>query len=439
MAKPRRVVWVEGMSLAQQHLQHWDHEYRQQLRMVQENFSPYGYGLFEMEIDSVAIQQGLFRVEKLTAIFPNRQWVNFTCQQNKQLSCYLELEVGSTVEVFLCLPMNQQVKGISGYPETQSITAWRGTYECIHDDYDDTREVEVLFAEPELYLLTSKVGLEQFFYLKIAEVTLQESYGLNKNYYPPAIFISSSTELFNQLLSMSAYLEGQTQLLQKTVVKINLTRDINLLLHVLSLTTQASGRMKALTCQRQETPKSFYDIGIDLLSSLAGLSGGQFDFELIEYNHLDLKNTFYEIKSQLDFAYKKIVPSTDKVIPLEKKSQGYYFSKNIAVSDLTEQRIYLSVVSTIVGEEWKNDFSKSIKIAAVDELPKIISSSISGVGLTLVSHLPNSMSLVPGQVFFEMITHGIYWDQILGSGSLGIFVPEFYKDCKIGLVVHKNV
>ncbi len=439
MIKQKKVVWIEGMNLSQQHLQCWDQSHEAFLQVIQNNFFPFGYGVIEWDIDRDDLALGLLRIKKLEAIFPNRQWIQFNSQQGKPLSCQLRLEPGQVEEIFIGLPVNQEVGNINGYPASQTICRWNGSYEAIEDCYDNDRKTEILLAEPELYLLTSRTGLEQFYAIKVAEVFLDTTYQVKKDYYIPSIFISSDDNLHNELLSFITFLNTKIQILKSQLSGMNMAGDVNLLNHISSITTQSIARLQILSCQYHATPEKFYTTCMDLLSYLAGLSRDACHFQIIEYEHEHLARTFHNLKEQLEIMYHSIIPTSYKNIALEEKDKNHYFSQNIEFADLNEGRIYLIVTSPMVGSDWKDNFIQSIKIASMDDLSKIVSSSIPGVSLKTIHHPPGSITLAKGQHLFEMINHGMCWDQILVTRNLGIFVPELFHECQITLVVHRYV
>ena len=147
------VVWSEGTLLTQQHFQQWQLFLEQQRIETMKMSEPYYWGVQSLSIDESALLNGVFRVKECQAIFPHGQLVMFNTEQSGELTCDLRDDHADSSGIYLCIPLNQQIAGLSGYSENKKQSGWRTKYETIQDLYDLSREREVAFGEANLMLL----------------------------------------------------------------------------------------------------------------------------------------------------------------------------------------------------------------------------------------------------------------------------------------------
>ena len=72
----RRVLWGEGLFLRPQHFQRQDAFHDGRVREVMADLHPYAWGIRASRVDVGALRNGVFRLESLSAIFPDGETVN---------------------------------------------------------------------------------------------------------------------------------------------------------------------------------------------------------------------------------------------------------------------------------------------------------------------------------------------------------------------------
>ena len=69
--RAKKLVWTEGLFITQHHLQQLDRYHEQLLHERLSAYTPYGWGISEIEIDNRALATGQFRLQRLHGIFPD--------------------------------------------------------------------------------------------------------------------------------------------------------------------------------------------------------------------------------------------------------------------------------------------------------------------------------------------------------------------------------
>ena len=204
MAGLRKVVWVEGVMLSQQHMQQWDEYHSQCLRLYSQFLSPWAWGVLSVELDTAALNNGQLHLRQCQAILPNGQLVDYHAGEQGLLSLDLQQAAKATasgkLEIFLGLAKNDGMTKVSGYPNPDYLTAWSADYQTVNDHYDASRQREVLFAKANFKLFCNDCDGEQFYHLKIAEVQHDNvNFKLNNQFIPAVIPINASQALLNCL------------------------------------------------------------------------------------------------------------------------------------------------------------------------------------------------------------------------------------------------
>ena len=134
--RQQKIVWAEGLFLGQQHFQQWDRVFQRELQQRSQLTTPHCWGLVSLNLLEEALEMGQCRLESITAILPNGQWVVHDSQRDGgPLLCDLTAG-GDRVDVWLALPDNDRVAGINGYREQGRLCAWRADYQEVADEHD---------------------------------------------------------------------------------------------------------------------------------------------------------------------------------------------------------------------------------------------------------------------------------------------------------------
>ena len=197
----KKIVWAEGIFLGQQHLQTWNQQLERYQHQRQRLSTPFDWGVISMAVDHEALTMGRFRLTQIRALFQDGRFVEKSTDNDHDLACELSSPGGEPLSVYLALPANQHVAGISGYPQRGQMSGWIADYHEQEDLYDGNRVKEVLLARPNMMLLTDEEALSSFLSLKIAEVVHQgdDRYQLVTRFIPTTCRIAASSTLIQAL------------------------------------------------------------------------------------------------------------------------------------------------------------------------------------------------------------------------------------------------
>ncbi len=171
--RQQKIVWAEGLFLGQQHFQQWDRVFQRELQQRSQLTTPHCWGLVSLNLLEEALEMGQCRLESITAILPNGQWVVHDSQRDGgPLLCDLTAG-GDRVDVWLALPDNDRVAGINGYREQGRLCAWRADYQEVADEHDPSRTREIIVGKPNLSLLRGDESREHYSSFRLASFEQQ--------------------------------------------------------------------------------------------------------------------------------------------------------------------------------------------------------------------------------------------------------------------------
>ncbi|BCR03013.1 type VI secretion protein [Desulfuromonas versatilis] len=441
MGELNKVIWAEGMFLGQQHFQAWD-RYQERSQLVRSRVqSPFSWGLLSLGIDDKAMANGNFRLQECSAIFPDGRLVSFDASRDEPLACELRCGGGETAEVFLALPANARVKGVSGYPDRSQLCGWQADYRQLGDEYDNDREREVLLARPNLALLTDRDCLEQFVCIKIARVVNEGDggYRLVREFIPPVA-----------RLGASVYLKG---LLGRVIEGIGARlRTLNdrrgqfgggpgefartdpaqiLLLHSLN-----SAYPQLLHFQQHPDlgPEPLYRLFCQLVGGLCAFSPELEVSALPRYQHGELTGVFQSFERLLGNLINFSTTAPSAALRLTRESEALLSVTGLDSQILQGASLFLEVLFEAEDPLWITDFTRQIKVASRGTIELTVASALPGVRIVHTQRPPNKLSVKSGCEYFRIEPRGDFWGKVLEEGSLALFLPRHFSAADIELV-----
>lgn len=438
--KINKVIWVEGIFLSQQHFQQWDRYWERQLQYQAHAIAPLVYGIQQLQIDEAALMNGQFRIRKLRAILPNGQNIYYEYNINQLLTCQLNMD-HAVIDIYLCVPDNQNVSGITGYDNAHVLAAYKALYENVSDEFDTNRQREVLFGDLNLSLAQTGDSLEQFCYLKIAEVIRdpKQNYQWRQDFIPALVNIQASAHLQQLLSNWIELLTAVTRLLNERRHSFN--GDVTefgqnnfeqfILLQTLM---RALVSLQHLNKHPTAHPQQLYLSCIDLLGSL-GVFSTAFSLNQIPYfQQNNLSQTFNTIDHLLRDIINNVIPMRMTSLRLRRESETLYVVDHLDKTALNKIKLFIAVFFSTIDSQWQQQFAKQIKVGAISALDSILISALPGVKLNYMQRPPTRLPIKTGYEYFYLEPTGNFWEQVISERTLGIFVPFNFAQAQLDLV-----
>lgn len=436
----RKIVWAEGLFLGQQHFQQWDQGFRKDLRQRTRLLNPHCWGIIDIAITDEALEMGQCRVEAVSAVFSNGQWVHFDSQsEGGPLICDLNAG-GDRVDVWLTQPDNDRVGGINGYQEQGRLCAWRADYQTVPDENDPARTREVIVGTPNLALLRGDESREHYAAIKIAVFEQQGDgrYALVENYIPPVINVKSSETLMTWMWRVRDFLAARVrQLSQQRNSYGDLadmgSREIGQFLRLLQL-RPALAMIDHLIQQEDGNPETLFLEMVRLVTGLRDFQPDMPELELPVYQHAELGSVFASLERLLRESLAQSAKTASTALSLKQESQALLVAEGIPWSGMGKQHLYLGVYHETEDPGWVTDFGKQVKSGSREDLELILASALPGVRLSHTQRPPNKLPVKSGFEYFRFEPTGEFWPRALEAESLAVFLPVQFQPARFELL-----
>lgn len=441
MTTLQKPVWVEGLLLGQQHFQQWQAhlEHYQWLQLC--IATTYHWGLQQLIIDEAALLNGQFHVKKCVAIFPNGEVINYKEDHETILSCKLGGETGKARAIYLALPNNKNVTGISGYNSNHKYAAWTADYQMVADLYDTNRTREVIFAKQNLQLQCDEASNEHCNIIKIAEVISSDDhqYHLIKEFIPALTCLKAAEAMID-------YLRRIIELVRAKANTIHVRRQqfrgeatqfghSDLTHFLLLLTLNATlPPLQYLSKNLTLPPQQLYLELAKLAGSLCSFSHEHNTSIIPAYQHENLTSTFSKLETVLRSLLDEVLPSQMTTLRLIREQDTLYSIDNIDSLLFDKVAFFLAVNYVTSVSDWINQFVKQVKLGPRSSIHTLVSSALTGVKISHTQRPPNKLPIKAGYEYFHIEPIGDFWQQIRSERTMSIFLPYLFVDAQIELV-----
>ncbi|WP_353221537.1 type VI secretion system baseplate subunit TssK [Salinisphaera sp. C84B14] len=438
----RRVLWGEGLFLRPQHFQRQDAFHDGRMREVMADLHPYAWGIRASRVDVGALRNGVFRLESLSAIFPDGETVNAPDSDPLPEAIGLDAlpDNTSSVVIHAAIPrfknhggnLGADGNGLSRYVKTTAQTA---------DLFTDASEAEIAFLGKSVRLLTDDKPRDEFICLPIARVERASTGGfeLDKSFMPPCLNIEASPLLQQQLRSLLDALQAKVEALyghhrepSKHVIEFR-SGDIASfwLLHTAST---SFARLSHFLHHPGLYPERLYQQMLELAGSLMTFSKVYTLNDLPAYSHDDPGPCFDALMRINRELLEAVISERYFKIALTEQRPSYYLGQ--LASDRIDERteLYLSVGADMPATELIDVVPVRFKVGAPDDVEKCVLSALPGVKLVHTPQAPAAVPVRSGQYYFALQAQGPLYERMLKAGSVMIYVPNGVSDLKLELI-----
>jgi type VI secretion system protein ImpJ len=436
----KQVVWSEGMLLGQQHFQMWDEYLHAQNDFQRAIYSPLGWGVVRAVIDEEALQNGQFQLNDYAIVFADGTIVQHDTN-SAPLSCKLSADVHGNASVYLGVPANQSVSGISGYRDNPMLPGNVGHYTQAIDRYDATRSREVLLSTPNLYLLTDENSRDEFISFKLADLTSDgnEKYRMSVEYIPPVVHIKASPVIMGIVDRLLDVIRAKTRALtdRRRQRSENVAEFSNAdvahfwLLNNLNMTVPELNYLRTQPLQHPER----------LFLTLSRLAGALSTFSLTysveslpRYVHGDLGMVFKSLEGTLRTLIDTVIPSNFATIQLKREAESLYSATQFDMQVLEGGTFYLGVKLEGLDQNWVEQFTKFAKIGSRDSIEMIVGSAMPGVQIRHQHRPPAQVPIRSHFEYFRVDGRGEFWDAIISARSIAVYIPQMFAGATIELL-----
>lgn len=445
MRQMQGVLWTKGLLLSPQHLQLHDRYFEDQLEFQMGALSRYPWGFSALAVDPEALEGGLFSVPQASGIMEDGLLFDFpeadAAPDSKTLTDYWQADQKSMM-IYLAIP--EYRTGDRNVASGESGSRTRFTAEMSHQRDENTglaeRPVEV--ARKNLRLLVEGESLEGVSTLPVARV-LRDSNGvlsLDAAFVPPLLDYAASEYLVGILRRIDSILVGKgsglSQLKRERsagLAGFGATDIPNFwLLHTIN---SYLPEIRHLQGTGPHHPLDLFKVLLGLAGSLTTFSADIQPGDLPTYQHEDLSGCFGTLDQTLRDLLDTVIASHAASIQLREVEPAVFGAPIEDERHLRAVQAYLAVRADMSEADLVERVPTSLKIASRDEIQRLFSQSISGVGLAHVAEPPRALPVKLDFRYFRLDLSDPLWQTVLMSRSIAVWVASQIPAPELELVL----
>jgi len=448
MARQQRVVWHEGMNLDPHHFQQADRYHQAALNFRARALQRYDWGFLELKIDADALAQGQLALEKCKGLTDDGLMFDMAGGDRLPKPRAIAPAFAPTVtklDVYLAIRA-ERPNGFNCRIDDEARDAAENRFTMerreLPDDNTGTNLRAIGVARPNFVLRFAEELLDEFSVLKIAEVERNATgFKVSDTFIPPCVSIAAAdnlmrlgNDLLGQLVRLSNQQRGALPFGKKDVTVADLT---GLWL------AQTINPFIALLKHRLETSRCHPEILYTDLLTLAGqLTTNPSPLGILPagfpaYEHNNLARCFPALCRLIHELLKVEVQRPYIEIGLKhSENQPLWFSESIDDGVLQNYQFYLAAGGNVEQDKITRELMQKFKIATPEGIHALAAATANGLRAVYSPRIPPGL---PDNLhYFQLEKTGFFWEAIVQSRGLAIFVPAEFMKLELKLLAVKQ-
>ena len=451
MKRQSRVVWTKGMFLSPQHFQAQDLYFEDliQSRFAASNFA--NYGVTDLRIDADSVANGFFKLVSARGVLPDGE--SFDMPGSDELPAGRQFAQTwpageETLDVYLSLPERRlnarnvtlpgQKDGSSGPPDTRYTSETK----LLPDDNQGADERPVQLGKKTFRLLFGTEFRDGYSSLRIAQLE-RSATGvplLRPSFVAPCLDLASSEYLMGLLrrqveilLTNSATLSGSRRATGKASASFSASEiDKFWQLHTFN---SHLPELKHIYNTRHGHPEIAYVAMLRLAGALSTFAQEGGPGGLPDYDHDDLGPCFQKLEARIRDLMGIIIPANFFAIPLTFTDRYIWVGSIDDDSLFKKGQFYLAVSAKMGAGDLITKVPQYLKIAAPDDLDRLVRTAVSGIGLRHTQVVPQAIPTRLENQYFQINQTGPLWERIMLTRRIGVHAPGEIVEPKMEVVV----
>jgi type VI secretion system protein ImpJ len=425
----RKPIWTEGLLVSQHHFQQQDQYFEGLVQDRIRAVSHYDWGISELKIDERGFAAGQFRLQRFSAIWPDG--VSVACGEGTGVPAPEPRDLptdAQRVEVFIGLASDNDSAQVS--LDGSGMRRYTRELATAVDTNTGTSPQEVEWARPNLRILFGNERRDGFVTLRVAELIRQDT----------GQFVVIDTRVASVLkLAAAPFLEAgmrrvlanivarQQQLFGERKGRQNAGAEFHateirkfLLLQALSAVIP---ELNHLLDTARVHPEEAYLALARLAGTLGCFSGEMEAIELPKFNYLELGETF---ESLFAIILRLVSGGTERAyteIALEHRPDGMFIGR-IVDPKLAGHEFFIAVKANMAEALVRERAPAVLKLAGWNHIYDVVKHARTGVKVAVEWSPSGALPLKPGVCFFRVAREGQYWEDIVKSATVALYLPS---------------
>jgi type VI secretion system protein ImpJ len=446
----RKPLWTEGLFLSQHHFQAQDFYHELQLRDRIAAIRRFDWGILELEVDDRLLQAGQFRLRRLEAVWPDGMVVRCGGSSEnpppeaRSFEAFFTPEL-SHLDVFVGVPAETgSAANVAAPAESAALRRFSRASRSMADFNTGGAVQDIEVAVPNLRVFFGNEQREKMSALPVAQLIRQPSGRVivRDNYVPPVLSIAAAPFVTNSLQSVLAEITsvqreqaGKRKQRDEGSIEFHPTDARQfLILHTLN---GAIPVLSHLLDTQKAHPEEVYLALTALAGQLCTFAPAKVaePTSLPRFNYNELGEVFERLFALVRTLLKLIIVVPYAEIPLERRPDGSFVGR-ISEPRLLNHEFFVAAKSDQPEALMRARVPGLLKIASWTQIQEALQGAGHGVRCEVDFSPSSALPLRPGLCFFRLRREGSYWDGIVQTRTLCLYIPRDTGWTDISLFVY---
>jgi type VI secretion system protein ImpJ len=440
-----RVVWSEGMHLAQHHFQAQSRYFEELISHTVSSLFFRPYGLVGVQLDAEALLNGTVSVTHARGVLPDGLIFNVPVDGVPSPLAIRDLfsPTQDSHLVLLGIPAFQANRSNLSEPDTNvEGTRFVSTEAPILDEVTGLDEKKVGIARKNFRLLLDYQATPDLVTMPLARVRRDGSghFIYDPDYIPPTLQVAASRRLLELVDRLVGILEAKADALiaersgaagafgergSREVASFWLSHAVHSSIAPLRHHLRAG----------EAHPEELYLEMARLAGALCTFSMTSHPRAVPAYDHDKLDECFGLLDRHIRDHLGAVIPTNCITIPLQSTDTNLYTARVADRRCLDRARWYLGIQSSAATASVLTQVPKLVKVCSVKHIVRLVREAYPGLSLEHVSVPPSEIPVRAGSYYFNIQQTGPCWTSIVDTAEVGVYIPDAIPDAKLELLV----
>ena len=433
------VVWSEGMYLAPHHFQAHGRYFEDSVRFAITALWRDPYGLLGCQLDEEALRNGTLSLVHARGILPDG--LPFLMPECDALPAVRPIadnfpSTRGHLDVLLAAPLHKHQGANCDLNGEARQARFRAETRTLRDDTTAGEERPIQLGRKNLRLVLETEATDGMTTLPLARVMRDGSGHLtfDPDFIPPCLQIAASDRLMLLLRRLTEILERKSATLGASGSAILGPSEIAnfWLLHAV---TSALAPLRHLWNSKRGHPEELFVELTRLAGALCTFALDSHPRTLPLYDHEKPGECFRALDRHIRERLETVLPTNCLAIPLEEKGQYFYEAALTDTRCLGRSQWLLGIRSNLGTADVITRTACLVKICSARFVSELVKRAISGLALSHVAVPPAGIPTKVEMQYFGIGRTGAFWDHIVETRRIGIYVPPDLPEPEVELMV----
>lgn len=446
MKQLSRVVWNEGMHLAQHHFQAQSRYFEDTIHFALSSLFFAPYGVAACELDSETLRNDVVSIVHARGILPDGLPFDMPASDAAPEPLYIRDLFSPTQDshlVLLTIPAYQPERSnfiLNGATDAAiKSTRYRAESSMLLDDTTGRDERPVSVGKKNFRLVLDSESRDDVVALPIARVRRDGTghFAYDPEHVPPCLQVGASARLMQILQRLVEILDAKSDSMTRgrpgNAQEFARQEVASFwLLHAIDCSVPPLRHI--LQAKRVHPERMYLE-----LSRLAGaLCTFAFDAHprtLPAYDHAHLDECFGALDRHIRTHLEVVAPSGRIVVPLSVSQPFLYTGALSDPRSFERARWFLGVRSSMSAVDIATRVPQLAKVCSSKYTMELVRRAFPGMPLAHLPYPPAAVAPRPDTQYFTIDRSGPCWDTLRSSHEIGVYLPDAIPNAELEVVV----